>query len=142
MVEAEETKGEEIERLEDELNNKRYRNGNEICWPTEFTDVVKTRWPNRHNSKYNRVKALLVSRHSDDLGVINEIDQLSEVFSSRRYQVSKFLIPDEMASSGLQIRFLYFTMLAMEIGIHWVIILFGHREYSCAFFSDTETHTA
>ena len=78
-------------------------------WSDIFQDTVKAAWPLRHKSRYNRVKVLLVSWASDDLGVFQEVAHLGWVFKTcYGYEIEHYDIPDYQASTELFRRVLEF----------------------------------
>jgi hypothetical protein len=50
------------------------------AWCESFQEDVQSRWPNRHKSRYKRVKILLVRWASDDLDVYPEMAELAAAF--------------------------------------------------------------
>jgi len=51
-------------------------------------------WRNGGGSRYQRVQVLMVYWAEDDLGVIDEIDMLGDVFCDlHQYEVSVYIIP-------------------------------------------------
>lgn len=78
-------------------------------WPEYFEDTVQAEWPYRHDSRYNRVKVLLVSWASDDLGVLEELVRLGETFVYYYgYEAEHYAIPNHQASTALYKRTLEF----------------------------------
>lgn len=58
-------------------------------------------WGGRRSSQYTRVKVLLAGWESDDLGVDEELEALSEVYSDYKYEVERYAIPDNQPSMGM-----------------------------------------
>jgi hypothetical protein len=92
-----------IKKLEGEIqrNNQVLAKSSHRALPRQLQALVSTKWPTRH-SRYTRVKVLLVQWQSDDLGVDQELKSLKKVFTQLyHYEVSKFLIPDELPFRSL-----------------------------------------
>ncbi|PMD58398.1 uncharacterized protein K444DRAFT_725621 [Hyaloscypha bicolor E] len=92
-----------IKKLEGEIqrNNQVLAKSSHRELSLQFQTCVSRKWPNRHH-RYTRAKVLLVQWQSDDLGVDQELKSLEKVFTQLyHYEVSKFLIPDELPFRSL-----------------------------------------
>lgn len=105
----------EKEGLEDRLlclNHYEVLEGRLIypTWNSQMSEEVAAKWDNRLNSRYKRVKVLLVRWASDDLGVSAEIQGLAAVFTYLyEFDISTFLLPDYQPSTALMQRVMEFT---------------------------------
>lgn len=110
---------EELEELREQNEELQSRIGDleaiesnveDICpWSDNFIEDVQAAWPKRHESRYRRVKVLVVRWSSDDLGVSAELANLGRVFKCYYgYEVEYYLIPDYQASTAMSRRVLGF----------------------------------
>jgi hypothetical protein len=99
-----------IKKLEGEIqrNNQVLAKSSHRELSLQFQTRVSRKWPNRHH-RYTRAKVLLVQWQSEDLGVDQELKSLEKVFTQPyHYEVSKFLIPDELPFRSLGKEVLHF----------------------------------
>ncbi|TEY56264.1 hypothetical protein BOTCAL_0227g00090 [Botryotinia calthae] len=76
-----------------------------IIWDGNFKEKLKKAFPDRRSNRYTSVKVLIVQCSSDDLGVSEEVDNLTNVFRhSYSFNVAKFSIPDLEPANALSSR--------------------------------------
>jgi chromosome segregation ATPase len=95
-----ESANEERSTLEEQLESA--ADEDSLTWPKEIEEKVTNGWDTRHDSRYKKVKVLLVRWESDDLKVHKELDKLEQVFTTHYdYKVSRYSIPDDEPARAL-----------------------------------------
>jgi len=79
--------------------------------------AAKAAWPRRHQIRYSRVHALLLSWEDDDLGVVSEVNALKDVLADLyHYNVQTYKIPSIKPKRALDARLEDFLRKAEEEG--------------------------
>lgn len=90
-----------------------------------LNSAANAAFPNRGRSRYEAVHALLLSWEDDNLGVIEEIAQLADVFhDTYHFDVERWKIPSDRSHNSLATKILGF-LNDHESGESLLIVYYG-----------------